>query len=58
MHLTHQNDQDYLIGGYNQDELAYMVDYLLGLGRSVRIIYPEALKTAYLQELQQIQDFY
>ncbi|MCZ2136805.1 hypothetical protein [Lactobacillus plantarum subsp. plantarum ST-III] [Lactiplantibacillus plantarum] len=58
MHLTHQNDQDYLIGGYNQDELAYMVDYLLGLGRNVRIIYPEALKTVYLQELQQIQDFY
>lgn len=58
MRLEYQDGQDYLVGGYNQDELAYMIDYLLGLGRNVKIIYPEALKTGYLKELQQIQAFY
>lgn len=58
MRLEKTADQDYLTGGYNQDEFAYMVQYLLGLGSNVKILYPQALQDAYLQEMRHIMDLY
>lgn len=58
MRLEKTANQDYLTGGYNQDEFAYMVQYLLGLGSNVKILYPQALQEAYLQEMRHIMDLY
>ncbi|RRK09689.1 WYL domain-containing protein [Lactiplantibacillus garii] len=58
MHLKQVDGQDYLYGGYNQDEYDYMVEYLLGLGTNVQIIAPQALKTGYLAAIDQIKAMY
>lgn len=54
MQLHETKDKIIMSGGYNQDEFDYMIQYLISLGKNVKIIYPEALKQAYLKELREI----
>lgn len=58
MHLKRRANQDYLYGGYNRDEYDYMIQYLLGLGTNVKILYPKELQTGYLKELQKLMALY
>lgn len=58
MHLKSENGKYYMYGGYNQDEFNYMIEYLITLGKNVKIDYPQELKQAYLSELKQIIDQY
>lgn len=58
MHLKRVNGQDYLYGGYNQDEYDYMIQYLLGLGTNVKINYPHALQRGYLAAIERIKKMY
>ncbi|MFC6323141.1 helix-turn-helix transcriptional regulator [Companilactobacillus baiquanensis] len=54
MHVKTINNTILMYGGYNKDELEYMVEYLISLGKNVKINYPENLKQAYLKNLQEI----
>lgn len=58
MEIKEKNDTYYLIGHYNQQELEYMVQYLLKLGPEVKIIKPKELKQAYLKQVKNILHFY
>ncbi|BDZ32012.1 WYL domain-containing protein [Lactiplantibacillus sp. WILCCON 0030] len=58
MQLESIDGQDYLYGGYNQDEYDYMIQYLLALGTNVQILAPEALQTGYLAAIDRIRDMY
>ena len=58
MHLKQVDGQDYLYGGYNQDEYDYMVEYLLGLGTNVKILAPKELQTGYLHAIDKIKAMY
>jgi len=58
MQLEHINNQDYLYGGYNQDEYDYMIQYLLSLGTNVEILEPKSLQTGYLAEINKIKAMY
>lgn len=54
MFLKRMADQDYLYGGYNQDEFDYMVQYLLRLGPNVKVLAPQELQQGYLKALREI----
>lgn len=54
MTLEIKDGISYIVGGYNQDELPYMVHFLMRFGNHVTVEYPEKLKDSYLQELQSI----
>ncbi len=54
MHLKNEHGKILMYGGYNRDEFKYMIDYLIGLGRNVKINYPDELKDAYINELKKI----
>lgn len=54
MSLEYISDKPYITGGYHENELQYMVDYLISLGENVKIIYPEMLKTNYINKLNAI----
>lgn len=54
MKLKEVADQTYMYGGYNQAEFKYMIEYLISLGKNVKIDYPEQLKQGYLTELRKI----
>lgn len=58
MRLEHIDKQDYLYGGYNQDEYDYMIQYLLSLGTDVEILEPKSLQTGYLAEINKIKAIY
>lgn len=58
MHFKEEHDKLLMYGGYNHDEFNYMVEYLIGLGKNVKINYPEELKQAYLKELKNIINMY
>jgi len=58
MQLECIDGQDYLYGGYNQDEYDYMIQYLLALGTNVQILAPKALQTGYLAAIDKIKDMY
>lgn len=58
MHLKQVGGQDYLYGGYNPDEYDYMVQYLLGLGTNVQIMYPQSLQDGYLNAIDEIRNMY
>lgn len=58
MQLERIDGQDYLFGGYNQDEYDYMIQYLLALGTNVQIIEPKSLQTGYLASIDKIRDMY
>lgn len=58
MQLHETNGEIIMSGGYNHDEFDYMIQYLIAMGKNVKIIYPETLKQAYLKELQQIINNY
>lgn len=44
----------YIIGGYNKEELNYMINYLLSFGQNITIEYPDELKATYLEKLNEI----
>lgn len=58
MQLECIDGQDYLFGGYNQDEYDYMIQYLLSLGTNVQILSPKSLQTGYLAAIDKIRDMY
>ena len=45
-------------GSYNEEHEDYMIQYLISLGKHVKIIFPESLKEMYKNELQRIIDRY
>jgi len=58
MHLKTSNGKIVMYGGYNRAEFNYMVEYLITLGKNVKINYPAELKQAYVNELRKIIDQY
>lgn len=58
MKLEEIDNQPYMIGSFNKEELDYMVHYLIGLGDNVKIEYPELLKNAYIKKLKEILKSY
>lgn len=44
----------YIVGGYNIEELPYMTNYLLSFGKNITVEYPDELKKAYLDQLNEI----
>ncbi|KAF0392665.1 WYL domain-containing protein [Pediococcus pentosaceus] len=52
MHLEMIDGVPYIVGGYNQAELAYMTHYLVSFGKHLTIEAPEQLKNSYLKQLQ------
>lgn len=55
MHLRALGDDRYeLYGGYNQDEYAYMLDYLLTLGADVTVTAPQAFRSGYTARLREL----
>ncbi|WP_125568963.1 helix-turn-helix transcriptional regulator [Companilactobacillus insicii] len=58
MYLKTEHGKNIMYGGYNRDEFNYMIDYLIGLGKNVRINYPEELKHSYIAELKKIINSY
>lgn len=51
MQLEEKDGKVYIIGGYNQEELAYMTHYFISFGRNVLVEYPEELKESVLSEV-------
>lgn len=45
----------YIVGGYNQAELGYMINYLLSFGKNMTVEYPAALRKEYLKQLQEMK---
>ena len=58
MRIEEIDNQPYMIGSFNKEELDYMVHYLIGLGDNVKIEYPELLKNAYIKKLKEILKSY
>ncbi|KRN93234.1 transcriptional regulator [Pediococcus stilesii] len=58
MHLEEQNGISYIVGGYNESEIDYMVHYLITFGTDLQIEFPKQLKRSYLVELQKIINQY
>ena len=58
MKLEEIDNQPYMIGSFNKEELDYMVHYLIGLGDNVKIEYPKLLKNAYIKKLKEILNKY
>ena len=58
MRLEEIDNQSYMIGSFNKEELDYMVHYLIGLGDNVKIEYPELLKNTYIKKLKEILKSY
>ena len=58
MKLEEIDNQPYMVGSFNKEELDYMVHYLIGLGDNVKIEYPELLKNAYIKKLKEILKSY
>lgn len=48
----------YIVGGYNQAELGYMINYLLSFGKNMTVEYPAALRKEYLKQLQEMMSRY
>ncbi|MFD1472051.1 helix-turn-helix transcriptional regulator [Companilactobacillus mishanensis] len=58
MRVKKENGKILMYGGYNREEFDYMVEYLISLGKNVKINYPEELQQAYLGELKGIIESY
>ncbi|WP_436879495.1 hypothetical protein [Staphylococcus gallinarum] len=58
MSLEYVEDKPFIVGGYNEGELQYMIDYLISLGENVKILYPESLKINYMTKLKAILNQY
>lgn len=58
MSLEYIEDKPFIVGGYNEGELQYMIDYLISLGENVKILYPESLKINYMTKLKAILNQY
>ena len=58
MKLEEVDNQFYIIGSFNKEELDYMVYYLIGLGDYVEIEYPKLLKDTYIKKLKEILNKY
>ena len=58
MELKEINNKTYIIGTFNEEELDYLVHYLIGFGENIKIEYPLLLKNAYLEKLKEILEKY
>lgn len=58
MSLINEGNENYIVGGYNEEELPYMLQYLISLGKHVQIESPVELKDSYLKELKKIIKMY
>ena len=58
MKIEEKNDNIFLPGACNPSELDYLVDYIIGLGAEAKIIYPEKLKSRYIQKIKKILSKY
>ncbi|WP_125589193.1 helix-turn-helix transcriptional regulator [Companilactobacillus jidongensis] len=58
MHLKEEHGKFLMYGGYNQEEFNYMIEYLITLGKNVKIDYPKELQESYLNELKSIIESY
>lgn len=58
MKIEEKNDNIFLTGACNPSELDYLVDYIIGLGAEAKIIYPEKLKSRYIQKIKKILSKY
>ena len=58
MKLEEIEDKFYIKGGFNIEELHYMMHYMIEMGNNVIIEYPEILKESYLEQLKKIIDKY
>lgn len=58
MQLEEEEDRIYISGSFNENELHYMVHYLIGFGKNLIIESPKVLKDAYLAELNKIIEQY
>lgn len=58
MHLTQKEGNFYIEGGYNKEELTYMTQYLISMGKHVYVEYPEELQKSVQKELAFIQRMY
>lgn len=56
--LEEKDAHIYLVGGYNQSELEYMTNYLIGFGNNLKIESPVQLQTAYLDTLKKMFNQY
>ena len=54
MKLEEIDEQFYIVGSFNKEELNYMIHYLIGLGENVKIEYPKLLKNTYIKKLKEI----
>ncbi|MCG7338359.1 WYL domain-containing protein [Staphylococcus sp. ACRSN] len=58
MTLEYIDNKPYIVGGYNQSEFQYMIDYLISLGENVKIIYPNKLINGYLNKVRSLINKY
>lgn len=58
MQIIHETGNAYLQGMYNEEELHYLVDYLVSLGSGVKVLEPQELKQGYLAKLKEIMARY
>ena len=54
MQLQEKEGQLYIVGHFSQEELDYMVQYLMTFGKHITVMEPDFLREAYLTELQEI----
>ena len=58
MKLEFIDNEIFLVGSFNKNELNYMVHYLIGMGNNVVIEYPQILKDGYLEQIERILNNY
>ncbi|VEI59780.1 transcriptional regulator [Streptococcus mutans] len=58
MSLTEENQQTFLNGYYNPNELHYLTHYLIEFGKHIYVESPKELQEAYLAELDSIKNLY
>ncbi|WP_432370942.1 helix-turn-helix transcriptional regulator [Staphylococcus chromogenes] len=58
MQLEYIDNTPYIIGKYNEEELSYLVKYLITFGENVKILDTKQLKEQYIQTLTSILEKY
>lgn len=58
MSLKEENDKIYLVGSFNLKELNYLVHYMTGFGKHIKILEPTQLKQSYIEYMTDILSQY
>lgn len=58
MSLKEENDKIYLVGSFNLKELNYLVHYMTGFGKHIKILEPTQLKQSYIEYMTDILNQY